>query len=87
MKHLLAKSTKVPEDRPQPSGVTLPSHAAQVFAAANVLLDVHAASALRHCGLDAAEHPRIFSKLVRYGAFLHDWGKANAHFQIGRAHV
>jgi CRISPR-associated endonuclease/helicase Cas3 len=81
VKHLLAKSTKVPEDRPQPSGVTLPSHAAQVFAAANVLLDVHAASALRHCGLDAAEHPRIFSKLVRYGAFLHDWGKANAHFQ------
>ena len=36
MKHLLAKSTKVPEDRPQPPGVTLPSHAAQVFAAANV---------------------------------------------------
>lgn len=76
---LLAKSTKSP-DKPR-RGESLPGHAAEVCLAAETLLKVCGATALERAGFDGPDAGRWFFAIVRAGAFLHDLGKANAHFQ------
>lgn len=59
---------------------TLMGHTADVLAAADVLLAQRGLSSLHTVGLS----PKLFGRLrsiVRLGAFIHDLGKANAHFQ------
>lgn len=74
MKRLLAKS----DARPQG---TLPAHAAQVLLAAETMLAQRGEMALQRAGLATSEARHAFDALVRFGALLHDWGKANDHFQ------
>ena len=77
-KRLLAKSTT--SDVPR-AGETLPGHAAAVCLAAETLLDVMGARAMRQAGFDRDEEVRWFHAIVRGGAFLHDIGKGGEPFQ------
>ena len=79
MKRLLAKSDPN-QDKPG-RGATLPSHASHVLIAAETMLDQGAATALERAGLPGDRAAQWFRSLVLFGAFLHDWGKANDHFQ------
>jgi CRISPR-associated endonuclease/helicase Cas3 len=74
---LLAKS--MVGDVP-PRGATLTGHTAEVLAAANVLLTQRGLASLRAAGLPAERFSRLRA-IVRMGAFIHDLGKASAHFQ------
>lgn len=74
---LLAKS--IVGDVP-PRGATLTGHTAEVLAAADVLLTQRGLASLRAAGLPAERLSRLRA-IVRMGAFIHDLGKASAHFQ------
>lgn len=79
MKPLLAKSVSARTS--SNVGATVPGHVAQVLEAAETMLTTSAAAALERAGLVAPEARHAFCTLVRLGAWLHDWGKANDHFQ------
>ncbi len=74
---LLAKSIvgSVP-----PRGATLTGHTAEVLAAADVLLAQRGGASLRAAALSEDLFGRL-KAIVRLGAFIHDLGKASAHFQ------
>ena len=90
-KHLLAKSLQLSEDNEQQSQeseknkkntkkfVSYTGHIAAVMQSAQTLTDELGETILKQLGLNInLEH---FKNTVKLGAYLHDWGKANQHFQ------
>jgi len=73
---LLAKSSKGGDPL-----IVLQGHTGQVLQAADALLTEVADNLLRQLGLDATRWYKLFCRAVRLGAFIHDFGKANNHFQ------
>jgi len=73
---LLAKSSKGDEPK-----IFLQGHTGQVLLAADALLAEVADNLLRQLGLDTTKWLELFRRAVRLGAFIHDFGKANNHFQ------
>ena len=81
-KILLAKSLSV-EDRESSKikgAAKYTGHISFVMQAAEVLLDKLGASILKQLGLEHVDFI-YFANTVKLGAYLHDWGKANQHFQ------
>jgi CRISPR-associated endonuclease/helicase Cas3 len=74
---LLAKSMPVNQ---KPGAATYVGHISAVMDAADALIDKLGASMIAHLNLDTGLEQ--FANTVRLGAYLHDWGKANQHFQI-----
>lgn len=81
-KRLLAKSLAKREDRsPMATGAaTYTGHIEAVMQSAEVLLQQLGSIILKQLGLDSIDRD-YFANTVRLGAYLHDWGKANQHFQ------
>lgn len=81
-KTLLAKSLSVQEQNdPKIKGAAkYTGHISFVMQAADVLVDKVGVSILRQLGLEHIDLS-LFATTVRLGAYLHDWGKANQHFQ------
>jgi CRISPR-associated endonuclease/helicase Cas3 len=84
-KRLLAKSlplSKKEEDlHPMAKGAaTYTGHIQAVMNSADVLLEKLGATILNQLGLPEIDL-EYFHNTVRLGAYLHDWGKANQHFQ------
>lgn len=90
-KHLLAKSLPLPEENEQHSVeaeqnnknakkiASYTGHIAAVMQSAQTLTDELGQTILEQLGLNIElEH---FKNTVKLGAYLHDWGKANQHFQ------
>ncbi len=78
-KYLLAKS--LPTGKYGRSAGMFTGHIGAVMRAASVLIDQLGPTILAQMGLPASELQR-FTATVRLGAYLHDWGKANEHFQV-----
>jgi CRISPR-associated endonuclease/helicase Cas3 len=81
-KTLLAKSLSVDEEKdPKVKGAAkYTGHISLVMQAADVLVDKLGLSILRQLGLEDIDLDD-FANTVKLGAYLHDWGKANRHFQ------
>lgn len=81
-KTLLAKSLSVQEQNdPKIKGAAkYTGHISFVMQAADVLVDKVGMSILRQLGLEHIDLS-FFATTVRLSAYLHDWGKANQHFQ------
>ncbi|MBF2017640.1 MAG: CRISPR-associated helicase Cas3' [Rivularia sp. T60_A2020_040] len=81
-KTLLAKSLSVEEQKcPKIKGAAkYTGHISLVMQAADILVDKIGVSILKQLGLEHIDF-RYFANTVRLGAYLHDWGKANQHFQ------
>ncbi|MBF2096984.1 MAG: CRISPR-associated helicase Cas3' [Gloeomargaritaceae cyanobacterium C42_A2020_066] len=81
-KQLLAKSVPdFQEESPQQRGATTyTGHIALVMEGADILLDEIGADILQQLGLSSLGF-ETFAGTVRLAAYLHDWGKANQHFQ------
>lgn len=81
-KILLAKSlsTKDRENSKIKGAAKYTGHISFVMQAAEVLLDELGASILKQLGLEHIDFV-YFANTVKLGAYLHDWGKANQHFQ------
>ncbi|MBW4699521.1 MAG: CRISPR-associated helicase Cas3' [Aphanocapsa lilacina HA4352-LM1] len=77
-KRLLAKSTTGDASL---GAATLVGHIAAVMRSADVLTDMLGSAILSQLGLRHIPLDRFIST-VKLGAYLHDWGKANQHFQI-----
>ncbi|HNB70717.1 MAG TPA: CRISPR-associated helicase Cas3' [Acidobacteriota bacterium] len=78
-KSLLAKSP--PKDPTRQSSGTLVGHITAVMRATQVLCEVLGPTIVQAFDLEQLGVER-FSRTALLGAFLHDWGKANHHFQI-----
>lgn len=90
-KHLLAKSLPLSEDKEQQSQeaeknkkntqkiASYTGHIAAVMKSAQTLTDELGETILKQLGLNVALER--FKNTVKLGAYLHDWGKANQHFQ------
>lgn len=81
-KTLLAKSLSVEEQKdPKIKGAAkYTGHISFVMQAADILIDKIGVSILKQLGLEHIDFA-YFANTVRLGAYLHDWGKANQHFQ------
>jgi CRISPR-associated endonuclease/helicase Cas3 len=79
-KRLLAKSFKQEDDTKAKGAATYTGHISFVMQAADILLDKIGVSILKQLGLKNIDFD-YFATTVRLGAYLHDWGKANQHFQ------
>ncbi|MHC0067663.1 CRISPR-associated helicase Cas3' [Nostoc sp. UIC 10890] len=81
-KRLLAKSLSSQEqnDARAKGAATYTGHISFVMQAANVLVDKLGLSILQQLGISHVDL-NYFATTVRLGAYLHDWGKANQHFQ------
>lgn len=77
-KQLLAKSP--PEKESWQGAATYIGHIAAVMRAADVLLEKLGKTIIQQLGLTC--EPEHFAATTRLGAYLHDWGKANQHFQV-----
>ncbi|MEN9277783.1 MAG: CRISPR-associated endonuclease Cas3'', partial [Thermostichus sp. DG_1_5_bins_95] len=55
-------------------------HIGAVLLAAEMLVDSLGHEILQHLGLQKLDCD-YFAKIIKLGAYLHDWGKANQHFQ------
>jgi CRISPR-associated endonuclease/helicase Cas3 len=79
---LLAKSLpKQKERHPKVEGAaTYTGHIHAVFKSAEVLVEKLGSRILEQLDLNDIE-PERFAATVKLGAYLHDWGKANQHFQ------
>lgn len=79
---LLAKSLPKQEDRhPKAEGAaTYTGHIYAVMKSADVLVEKLGSRILEQLDLKDIE-PERFAATVKLGAYLHDWGKANQHFQ------
>lgn len=81
-KVLLAKSlsAKEQEDPKTKGAAKYTGHISFVMQAGDVLVDKLGLAILKQMGI---EHINLgdFASTVRLGAYLHDWGKANQHFQ------
>jgi len=76
---LLAKSQ--PAHEPWQGAATYVGHISLVMRSANTLIKYLGTTIRQQLSL-AAIDPERFAATVRLGAYLHDWGKANQHFQI-----
>ncbi|MFE1743954.1 CRISPR-associated helicase Cas3' [Coleofasciculus sp. H7-2] len=82
-KTLLAKSLSPDEainDRAR-GAAKYTGHISCVMQAADVLVEELGLRILQQLGLDKTIQFEHFANTVRLGAYLHDWGKANQHFQ------
>lgn len=81
-KTLLAKSLSIAEkDDPKIKGAAkYTGHISMVMQAADVLIEKTGALILEQLDLKDISFD-YFTNTVRLGAYLHDWGKANQHFQ------
>ena len=81
-KRLLAKSLPHQEtDQDKARGAAkYTGHISLVMQAADVLVDKLGLSILKQLGIECIDLG-YFATTVRLGAYLHDWGKANQHFQ------
>ncbi|MDZ8261047.1 CRISPR-associated helicase Cas3' [Nostoc sp. ChiQUE01b] len=81
-KRLLAKSLSSQEqnDAKAKGAATYTGHISFVMQAADVLVDKLGLSILQQLGINHIDLD-YFATTVRLGAYLHDWGKANQHFQ------
>lgn len=82
-KTLLAKSLSLKDrgdDRAR-GAAKYTGHISCVMQAAEVLLDELGSIILQQLGLEQEIKFEYFANTVRLGAYLHDWGKANQHFQ------
>jgi CRISPR-associated endonuclease/helicase Cas3 len=78
-KHLLAKSSSTPDNPLYHE--RLHGHTAKVLEVAETLLDEIEIGLLRQLDLNVATWRQKFRRAVLLGAYLHDLGKANSHFQ------
>lgn len=78
-KHLLAKS--FPDNRGKHGAALYTGHIGAVMRSANILVEKLGASILQQLGLTSVSL-ETFEATVKLGAYLHDWGKANEHFQV-----
>lgn len=79
-KRLLAKSFKVTDDEQAKGAATYTGHISFVMQAADILVNKLGVSTLKQLGLEDIDL-NYFATTVKLGAYLHDWGKANQHFQ------
>lgn len=79
-KRLLAKSFKQDDDTKVKGAAKYTGHISFVMQAADVLVDRIGVSILQQLGLEHIDFD-YFANTVKLGAYLHDWGKANQHFQ------
>src|SRR5512136_1385268 len=81
-KRLLAKSLPQRESKTTPASkaARYAGHLALVNQSAEVLLQQLGPTIIQQLGLESID-PDYFANTVRLGAYLHDWGKANQHFQ------
>jgi CRISPR-associated endonuclease/helicase Cas3 len=82
-KPLLAKSLSRDEQKSDRArgAAKYAGHINCVMQAADVLVEELGLSILQQLGLDQTIEFECFANTVRLGAYLHDWGKANQHFQ------
>ncbi|MBV9386240.1 MAG: CRISPR-associated helicase Cas3' [Chroococcidiopsidaceae cyanobacterium CP_BM_ER_R8_30] len=80
---LLAKSLSVEEigNCMAKGAAKYTGHICFVMQAADVLIEEMGVQILRQLGLEGILPFELFAQTVRLGAYLHDWGKANRHFQ------
>jgi CRISPR-associated endonuclease/helicase Cas3 len=76
---LLAKS--VPLHEPWQGAATYVGHISAVMRSADTLVEHLGKEILQQLGLNNISL-ECFTATVRLGAYLHDWGKANQHFQV-----
>ena len=79
-KRLLAKSLSDSDSTRSQNAATFTGHIALVKRGAEVLLKCLDWRIFQQLGLDESDLD-LFANTVRLGAYLHDWGKANQHFQ------
>lgn len=79
-KRLLAKSISNSDSNRSQKAATFTGHIALVKRGAEVLLQRLDRRIFQQLGLDESDLD-LFANTVRLGAYLHDWGKANQHFQ------
>lgn len=81
-KRLLAKSLPEGESKTAPASkaARYAGHLALVNQSAEILLQQLGPTIIQQLGLESID-PDYFANTVRLGAYLHDWGKANQHFQ------
>jgi len=79
-KRLLAKSLSDSDSNRSQKAATFTGHIALVKHGAEVLLQRLDRRIFQQLGLDESDL-ELFANTVRLGAYLHDWGKANQHFQ------
>lgn len=80
---LLAKSPRRGQTAAEAaaSGLSLPDHLADTGRVAQAIVDAAGSTALTALGLEASFTPDELRSAVVRGAWLHDLGKANSHFQ------
>lgn len=79
-KSLLAKSFQQEDDTKAKGAAKYTGHISFVMQAADVLIDNLGVSILEQLDIKHIDFG-YFATTVRLGAYLHDWGKANQHFQ------
>ena len=79
-KRLLAKSVSDSDSKRNQRAATYKGHIALVKRAADILTDRLGRTIVQQLGLEDVDF-EYFANTVRLGAYLHDWGKANQHFQ------
>ena len=80
-KHLLAKSLNDEALHSKArKAASYTGHSVAVMQSADVLIQELGATILQQLGLESID-PNEFANTVKLGAYLHDWGKANQHFQ------
>jgi CRISPR-associated endonuclease/helicase Cas3 len=81
-KTLLAKSLSIEEQKclKIKGAAKYTGHISFVMQAADILVDKLGVSILKQLGLEDIDFD-YFANTVKLGAYLHDWGKANQHFQ------
>lgn len=83
-KTLLAKSLSISEQKdPNPKikgAARYTGHISFVMQASDILLDKLDVAILKQLGLENIDF-NYFANTVKLAAYLHDWGKANQHFQ------
>ncbi len=81
-KTLLAKSISPQQQKDAKAkfAATYTGHISFVLQAAEILLDKLGPCILQQLGIERIDLD-CFANTVRLGTYLHDWGKANQHFQ------
>jgi CRISPR-associated endonuclease/helicase Cas3 len=77
---LLAKTSPLDQHSPAAKYASYTGHIGAVLSSAQIILDVIGDRIMHQLGITEFEFS-YFRNTVILGAFLHDWGKANQHFQ------
>ncbi len=78
-KLLLAKTYPLDQESPSAKYASYTGHIGAVMRSAQVILDLLGQRILHQLGIEVSFS--YFRNTAMLGAFLHDWGKANQHFQ------